>query len=230
MLKGIDMAGKVRVFLFEKEYELSDDTTVIDALEQAGYRRAHEGGCRGGFCGSCAVIYQMRDDVRAQAGLACQMTVSDGMHVISFVSAPARSATRTVKDGEEADKIIGRLYPEIYSCVECSVCNCFCPQDINVMQYIKHARNGQIAECAELSFTCVACGACSARCPAKIPHAEVAMLARKIKGRYLIPTCEQLDARVKEIEVGKYDEPLAALLDKSIEEIKQLYRDRITEE
>ena len=65
------------------------------------------------------------------------------------------------------------------------------------MQYIAYAQRGDFAACAEESFDCVMCGVCSARCPAGISHPQVAMLARRINGKYLMPKSQHLEDRVQ---------------------------------
>ena len=52
------------------------------------------------------------------------------------------------------------------------------------MQYIAYAQRGEFEKCAEESFDCVMCGVCSSRCPAGISHPQVAMLARRLNGKY----------------------------------------------
>ena len=82
------------------------------------------------------------------------------------------------------------------------------------------------AACAEESFDCVMCGVCSARCPAGISHPQVAMLARRINGKYLAPKCGHLEDRVKEIENGDFQELLEALMGKPLAEMQELYNNR----
>ena len=119
-----------------------------------------------------------------------------------------------------------QLYPEIYSCVGCNACTKACTQGLNVMQYIAYAQRGEYEKCAEESFDCVMCGVCSSRCPAGISHPQVAMLARRLNGKYLAPHCEHLDARVVEIREGKFEELLENLMGKPLEEMKELYNHR----
>jgi heterodisulfide reductase subunit C len=94
------------------------------------------------------------------------------------------------------------------------------------MQYIAYAQRGEFEKCAEESFDCVMCGVCSSRCPAGISHPQVAMLARRINGKYLAPGCGHLEDRVKEIKNGDFNELIEALMQKPIEEIKELYNTR----
>ena len=70
------------------------------------------------------------------------------------------------------------------------------------MQYIAYAQRGDFDKCAEESFDCVMCGVCSSRCPAGISHPQVAMLARRLNGKYLAPKSQHLEDRVQEIKDG----------------------------
>ena len=73
------------------------------------------------------------------------------------------------------------------------------------------------------------CGVCSSRCPAGISHPQVAMLARRLNGKYIAPECRHLNDRVNEINEGIFDEKIAELMAKSvddIEEIKAMYNNR----
>ena len=94
------------------------------------------------------------------------------------------------------------------------------------MQYIAYAQRGEYEKCAEESFDCVMCGLCSSRCPAGISHPQVAMLARRLNGKYLAPHCDHLDARIQEINEGKYEALLEALMDKPLAEMQELYNHR----
>ena len=119
-----------------------------------------------------------------------------------------------------------QLYPEIYACVGCNACTNSCSQGLNVMQYIAYAQRGDYKKCAELSFDCVMCGICSSRCPAGISHPQVAMLARRINGKYIAPESKHLAERVKEIEDGLCADALEAIMAKPVEELKELYNHR----
>ena len=94
------------------------------------------------------------------------------------------------------------------------------------MQYIAYAQRGDFKKCAELSFDCVMCGICSSRCPAGISHPQVAMLARRLNGKYIAPESEHLNTRVKEIQDGLCTEAIEAIMAKPLEELKELYDHR----
>ena len=124
------------------------------------------------------------------------------------------------------EQIMMQLYPEIYACVGCNACTKSCTQGLNVMQYIAYAQRGEFDKCAEESFDCVMCGVCSSRCPAGISHPQVAMLARRLNGKYLAPKSEHLENRVREIENGTFDELMEALMGKPASELQELYNNR----
>lgn len=98
------------------------------------------------------------------------------------------------------------------------------------MQYIAYAQRGEYEKCAEESFDCVMCGVCSSRCPAGISHPQVAMLARRLNGKYIAPECGHLADRVKEIDEGAFNELIESLMQKPIEEMKELYNNRDIEQ
>lgn len=220
------MADMVNVFLYGKKYEVPSDLTIMEAMEYAGYKLVRGCGCRNGFCGACATVYRIKGDRELKACLACSTKVEDNMYVATLPFFPL------IKEGYDINKIatdesiMMQLYPEIYSCVGCNACTNACSQGLNVMQYIAYAQRGEYEKCAELSFDCVMCGICSSRCPAGISHPQVAMLARRINGKYIAPESLHLTERVKEIEDGLCAEALEAIMAKPIEELKELYNNR----
>ena len=52
------------------------------------------------------------------------------------------------------------------------------------------------------------------------------MLARRLNGKYLAPECKHLEERVQEIKNGTFEELLESLMQKPIEEMKELYNNR----
>jgi heterodisulfide reductase subunit C len=94
------------------------------------------------------------------------------------------------------------------------------------MQYIAYAQRGDYEKCAEESFDCVMCGICSSRCPAKISHPQVALLARRLTGKYIAPPAAHLSKRVQEIEDGAFTGLLENLMQKPLDELKELYNHR----
>ena len=220
------MADMVNVFLYGKKYEVPSDLTIMEAMEYAGYKLVRGVGCRNGFCGACATVYRIAGDRELHAALACSTKVEDGMYVATLPFFPLIKETYDIEKVRPDEQIMMQLYPEIYSCVGCNACTKACSQGLNVMQYIAHAQRGEYDKCAQLSFDCVMCGICSSRCPAGISHPQVAMLARRLNGKYIAPESKHLAERVKEIQDGLCTEAMEAIMAKPIEELKELYNHR----
>ena len=220
------MEEMVNVFLFGKKYSVPSNLTIMGAMEYAGYQLIRGCGCRNGFCGACATIYRIKDDRDLHACLACQTKVENNMYVATLPYFPLVKEVYDINKVTPNEQIMMQLYPEIYSCIGCNACTKSCTQSLNVMQYIAYAQRGEFEKCAEESFDCVMCGVCSSRCPAKISHPQVAILARRLTGKYLMPEAVHLTNRVKEIENGDFNQMLEDLMQKPIEEIKELYNTR----
>ena len=220
------MANMVNIFLFGKQYQVPDDLTIMRAMEYAGYQLVRGCGCRNGFCGACATVYRIKGERELHAALACQTTVENDMYVATLPFFPLVKEVYDINEVKPTEQIMMQLYPEIYSCVGCNACTKACTQGLNVMQYIAHIQRGEYAKAAELSFDCVMCGVCSSRCPAQISHPQVAMLARRLNGKYIAPEAKHLTERVKEIQDGLCSQAMEAIMDKSIDELKELYNNR----
>lgn len=98
--------------------------------------------------------------------------------------------------------------------------------DIEVMDYVAAAMRGDITRLAELSFDCVMCGLCTSRCPAEICQYNVAILGRRLYGKYIVPKAEHLAQMVNEIQKGKYEQMLRKVMDTDEEALKKLYNER----
>ena len=220
------MEEMVTVYLLGKKYSVPATLTIMDAMEYAGFKLVRGCGCRSGFCGACAVIYRLKGSTELKVVLSCQTKVEEGMCVGKIDSFPINKRTFNIEEIKASDNIVGQLYPEIFSCIGCNACTKGCPQSLNVMQYIAYAQRGEFDKCAEESFDCVMCGVCSSRCPAGISHPQVAMLARRLNGKYIAPHCEHLDARVQEIKDGKFEALIESLMEKPLDAIKELYNHR----
>ena len=198
----------------------------MTAMEYAGYKLVRGCGCRNGFCGACATIYRIKGDNELKSCLACQTKVEEGMYVATLPFFPLEKKQYDMENIKPTEQVMMQLYPEIYSCIGCNACTKACTQELNVMQYIAYAQRGEFDKCAEESFDCVMCGVCSSRCPAGISHPQVAELARRINGKYLQPQTQHLIDRVNEINEGKCEELIQAIMNKPLEEIKELYNSR----
>ena len=220
------MEKMVNVYLFGKRYQVPESLTIMKAMEYAGYQLVRGCGCRNGFCGACATIYRIKGQQELKVCLACQTKVEEGMYVATLPFFPLVKQVYDINAVKPTEQIMMQLYPEIYSCIGCNACTKSCTQELNVMQYIAYAQRGEYEKCAEESFDCVMCGVCSSRCPAGISHPQVAMLARRINGKYLAPGCGHLEDRVREINNGDFKELIEALMEKPIDELKELYNTR----
>ena len=220
------MENKVNVYFFGKKYQVPSSLTIMKAMEYAGYQLVRGCGCRNGFCGACATIYRIKGQQELKTCLACQTKVEEGMYVATLPFFPLVKQVYDVNKIKPTEQIMMQLYPEIYSCIGCNACTKSCTQELNVMQYIAYAQRGEYEKCAEESFDCVMCGVCSSRCPAGISHPQVAVLARRLYGKYIAPDCEHLEKRVKEINDGDFKKLLEDVMNKPIEEMKELYNHR----
>ena len=148
------------------------------------------------------------------------------MYVATLPFFPLVKKVYDIEKVKPTQQIMMQLYPEIYSCIGCNACTKACTQELNVMQYIAYAQRAEYEKCAEESFDCVMCGVCSSRCPAGISHPQVAVLARRLTGKYIAPECEHLINRVAEIDAGDCTAALEAIMNTPLEEQKHLYNTR----
>lgn len=220
------MEKMIDVFLMGKKYEIPGNLTIMDAMEYAGYQLVRGCGCRNGFCGACVVIYRVKGKGDLQSCLACQTKVEANMYIATLPFFPLEKKVYDMEKIAPTEQIMMQLYPEIYSCIGCNACTKVCTQDLKVMQYIAYAQRSEYEKCAEESFDCVMCGVCSARCPAGISHPQVAMLARRLNGKYISPKTMHLENRVNEIQNGEFKALLENLMQKPVQEMKELYNTR----
>ncbi len=220
------MEKMVNVFLFGKRYQVPESLTIMKAMEYAGYQLVRGCGCRNGFCGACATIYRIKGQQELKTCLACQQQVEEGMYVATLPFFPLVKQVYDINEIKPTQQIMMQLYPEIYACIGCNACTKSCTQELNVMQYIAYAQRGEYEKAAEESFDCVMCGVCSSRCPAGISHPQVALLTRRLTGKYLAPKTEHLINRVAEIDAGDCKAALEAIMNTPLEEQKNLYNHR----
>jgi len=231
---SIDNVGEflymIDVFIFGKKYSVPASATIMTAMEFAGYKLVRGCGCRCGFCGACATIYRVKGSRELCVALACQTQVLENMYISLLPFFPLNKELYDINGVLPDERIMMHLYPEIYSCIGCNSCTKGCPQELNTMQYIAFAQRAEYERCAKESFDCVMCGICSSRCPAGISHPQTAILARRLYGKYIAPDSEHVALRIADIEAGKFEEQLSQLIDKPIEQIKELYNSREIED
>ena len=216
----------IPIFIIGKRYDVPPSLTIMKAMEWAGYTLVRGVGCRGGFCGACATVYRIKDDPKLYFGLACQTVVKTEMYLAQIPFFPAKRATYDIKALKAESTTLFKQYPELLRCLGCGTCTKACPQELDVKGYMAAAMRGDIAAVANLSFDCIMCGLCSARCPAEEPQYNIAILSRRLYGRYLAPRSQHLETRVAEIQSGAYDAELGQLKTLSLDELKQRYKAR----
>lgn len=220
------MINFVDIFLYGKKYSVPDNLTIMKAFEYAGYQLIRNCGCRNGHCGACAIMYRIAGNKDLKTCLACQTKVENNMYIATLPFFPLVKQKYSIDNLNASENVMMQLYPEIYKCIGCNSCSKSCTQSLNVMQYIAYAQRGDYEKCSELSFNCVMCGVCSCRCPADISHPQVAMLARRLTGKYLHKKSSELELMVDNIQNGIFDKDLDYVSNLSMEEIKNLYKQR----
>jgi heterodisulfide reductase subunit C len=216
--------GLVPIFIMGKKYDVPESLTIQKALEHAGYLLVRGCGCRGGICGACGTVYRFPDSYRIEVGLACQTVVQPDMYIAQIPFFPGNKAVYDIEKLDPTGSTIAALYPEIFKCVGCGTCTRSCPMDIDVMSYISKAIQGNIAEVAQNSFDCVMCGLCAARCPAEEVQYNIAILARRLYARHLVPKAKHVEKAVRNIEAKKFDRSLSELKTMKTEDLKKVYK------
>jgi len=211
------------IFIFGKKYQVPENLTIQKAMEFVGYQFIRSCGCRGGICGACLTEYRIPGSYQLKVVLACQALVEEGMQITQSPFVPMNRAAYHLEALKDQPGILGKIYPEIYRCVQCNTCTRVCPMEIQVMDYIAFAIRGDIEKVATLSFQCIQCGACVAKCPAEISQPHVALLARRIYGRHILSLPDGLGQRISDIKAGRYHKVLGKLARLQTEELIKIY-------
>ena len=218
------------IFILGQRYEVPDVLTILKAFEWSGFHLTRGVGCRGGFCGACGTVYRMPNDHILYYALACQTVIKPGMTLGQIPFFPAQHPAYHIENLKPTGESLLQIYPELLRCYGCNTCTKACPQEIDVLNYMSAALRGDITSVAEISFDCIACGLCVARCPSENVPPNVALLARRLYGKYLAPRAEHLRQRVQEIEDGSFKPEIAALKIAPTDELKKQYAARQIEE
>lgn len=216
----------ITVFIMGKAYRVPADATIMGAIEYAGYQIKRGAGCREGFCGACATVYRLPGDYKIYTGLACTTLVQDQMWLSQLPAIPAQKPIYDIRKLRPDVTAFQKLYPEVFRCVACNTCTKACPQELEVMDYIQAAMQGDIEKAMDLSFDCLCCGLCAIRCPAEIVQYNVGLLAKRLYGRYMSKKSEQLEKRIREIRRHKFDREYEELMNMRREELKKRYYER----
>ncbi len=216
----------VPIYVMGKKYDVPASLTIQKAMEYAGYQWIRGCGCRGGICGACGTVYRFPNSYKIEVGLACQTVVQPDMYIAQIPFFPATKKSYDLEKLTPALETLLKLYPETLRCLQCNVCTKSCPMDIQVMDYVAAAMRGDISRVAELSFDCVMCGLCTSRCPAEICQYNIAVLARRLYGRFIIPRAKHLRVMVEQIDGGGYDRMIEDLMQAGEDRLKKLYTER----
>jgi len=219
----------ITISIMGKAYEVPSDATIMGAIEYAGHQIIRGAGCREGYCGACATIYRLPGDYKIRTGLACMTLVEEGMTLAQIPHVPAEKAIYDIEKLKPNVSAIEEMYPSVFRCVACNTCTRSCPQGLQVMDYVQAAKRGDIATVMDLSFDCVVCGLCMLRCPAEITQPLMAIMAKRLYGRYLRKDSPELAVRVKAVEEGVYDDEYAELMAMSREALSKRYYARDSE-
>jgi ferredoxin len=145
------------------------------------------------------------------------------------VESSKRLEKKTIYNLEEltpSGEQVLHLYPDLVKCQGCNTCTMSCSQDLKVIDYMSSVLYGKIAEVADKSFDCMMCSLCADRCPAGLAPYHIALLCRRLYGRYLVPRSQHLVNRVAEIKEGKFDAELSELKKMKESELRRRYSER----
>jgi len=219
----------VTVYIMGKRHRVPEHATIMRAIEYAGQQIIRGAGCREGFCGACGTIFRLPGDFKIHTGLACTTLVQEGMSLTQIPAVPMENAIYDLEKLKPDVNTLKSIYPVISRCVACNTCTKACPQGLQVMDYVQAAIRGDLETLMDLSFDCVACGLCALRCPAEIVQHKVAILGKRLYGRYLHKDSPELETRVDEVKQHKFDAEYVKLMALTKEDLVNLYYARDTE-
>ncbi|OGP87814.1 MAG: 4Fe-4S ferredoxin [Deltaproteobacteria bacterium RBG_16_48_10] len=214
----------IEILIQGKKYRVPAELTIQKAMEYAGFQIVRGCGCRGGVCGACAAVYRTHGNYKIKVGLACVTQVEEEMMITNLPYFPSNKALYRLENLTPSGETLSTFYPELYRCLGCNTCTKMCPQEIPVMEVVAACQRGDIRKAAELSQECVMCGLCAARCPAEISPHLVAILCRRLHGRYLFPPYAHVIRRLEQIDRGEYDQEMERLLHLNEEELREEYK------
>jgi heterodisulfide reductase subunit C len=171
-------------------------------------------------------VYRVRGDERLKFGLACQTVVQPDMYLGQIPFFPAQHSTYDLGELKPEPSTLWKIYPETLRCLGCGTCTKACPQSLDVKGYMASAMRGDIAAVANKSFDCIMCGLCAARCPAEESQYNVAILARRLYGKYIAPKPVHLEKRIQEIQAGAFTVAINELKSADKDTLKKRYAER----
>ena len=224
-----EVAEKARmldIYFMGRHYQVPEGLTIQTALEYCGYRLVRGCGCRIGSCGACATVYNFKDDSTLRYGLACRTAIEQDMCVVQIPYFPTSNPIYDLRKLRPTNEQVLKIYPELATCLGCNSCTKACPLELEVLDSVSAALRGDFFTVTEKSLECVMCGMCAARCPQGISPYNIMLLIRRLHGRYLTAKPRYLEARIEEIEAGKFDHEYENLKSMPIEEFRHMYERR----
>jgi len=212
----------VTVEIAGKKHEVPEGITMIRALWYTGQEVYRGIGCLGGYCGACATYYRTKDDPKVKTCLACSMAVEDGMSFSMASPFPARKAIYNIAELKDPKQDLFNLYPETPLCRNCNACSEACPQGIDVRDGVWRAVFGDFKAVSEMFMDCVMCGLCVPVCIADIAPNLVALYASRAQGAHYTEKPSKLQARIDEIEQGRYQAEWDKTLNMDEQQLKAL--------
>lgn len=216
----------IDIYIFGQRHAVPEGLTILRAFEWAGFHLTRGVGCRGGFCGACSTVFRRAGDHQLRYALACQTVVEAGMNLGPIPFFPAQRPAYHLEALKPEGATLLDHYPEILRCLGCNTCTKACPQELDVIGYVAAAIRGDLPALAEASFDCILCGLCTARCPAELAPPNVALLGRRLYGKYLAPPAAHVHERAEAIERGEYRAEVSALKALPLAELKARYNAR----
>ncbi|HSF80449.1 MAG TPA: 4Fe-4S dicluster domain-containing protein [Anaerolineales bacterium] len=216
----------IEIYIYGQPYQVPEGLTILKAFEWAGFQLKRGVGCRAGFCGACGTVYRFADDYRLNYALACQTVAQRGMVLGTIPFFPAQRSAYNLAALQPTVEVLLDIYPEIITCFGCNTCTKSCPQELDVLSYMAAALRGDVEDLADASFDCIMCGLCVARCPAELVPPNVALLGRRLYGKFLAPRAEHLHRRIQEIKTGNFQAEIQELMSLPLAELKTRYEAR----
>jgi len=155
-----------------------------------------------------------------------ESTEIQAMCVVQIPCFPISNSIYELKNLRPTISQVLGIFPELATCMGCNSCTKSCPLELEVLGFVSAALRGDFSAVTEKSLECVMCGMCAVRCPQGISPYSVSLLIRRLHGRYLTAEPQYLEARIKEIEAGKFDDEYKKLRGMPIEELRRMYEER----
>lgn len=222
---NVDVLQMIPIYIMGKRYEVPMGLTIMKALEYAGYQLTRGCGCRGGVCGACVTIYRRKNAYKWRIGLACQTVAEADIFLVQLPYVPAHKAPYDIHILPPTEQSVIALYPELLRCMGCNTCTRSCPMELEVMNYVSAALQGDWELVTKLSMECIMCGMCAARCPGELAPFNIAMLVRRLVGKQAHKTPSLVQKRLDDITSGVYEAELARLKTMEKEGILGLYKE-----